>query len=258
MLGEQWFMFRSDLDRPLTTDGGVASSEGVDVAESEVVGLVMLTQTCDIVRTSSERPFVEVSPVVEVDEGWLHEIKAGRRPNYAYIPALANRRLVADLDRVMTVEKSVVARWDRVEGWHVDGEARQISLALARKRARVAFPDDFIKVVSPLTRRLRAKHDKNSREGDALRALREIRVRAEPSWDSEDVRIVIWFVRNESDLTFEDQNWDELREAWTELVQPGGRFVDVQSVIVTLEDMTARDYVESDPLDLDSLTTRGL
>ncbi len=36
-----------------------------------------------------------------------------------------------------------------------------------------------------------------------------------------------------------------------------GRFVDVQAVVQTLEDLTAREYVESDPLDLDYLSTRN-
>jgi hypothetical protein len=35
-----------------------------------------------------------------------------------------------------------------------------------------------------------------------------------------------------------------------------GRFTDVDGVVVTLDDLTARDYVESDPLDLDHLSGR--
>jgi hypothetical protein len=61
-------VFRTDLERPLTLDGATASAEGVDTAESEVFGFMVLTQTCDLVRKSSERPFVEVCPLVEVDE----------------------------------------------------------------------------------------------------------------------------------------------------------------------------------------------
>ena len=35
-----------------------------------------------------------------------------------------------------------------------------------------------------------------------------------------------------------------------------GRFVRVDGLVQTLDDLTARDYVESDPLDLDHLSTR--
>ena len=36
-----------------------------------------------------------------------------------------------------------------------------------------------------------------------------------------------------------------------------GRFANVEGVVVTLADMTAEEYVNSDPLDLDYLSTRG-
>ena len=40
-----------------------------------------------------------------------------------------------------------------------------------------------------------------------------------------------------------------------ELVPPAGRFTSVDAVVVTLGDMTAEDYVDSDPLDLDHLSS---
>lgn len=256
VVGEQWFVFRTDLERPLTSDGAAAAAEGVDTAESEVFGFMVLTQTCDLVRKSSERPFVEVCPLVEVDEAQHREIERSRRPNYAFFPALADRRLVGDLDRVMTIEKAVVAGWDRVAGWQTDAEARRLALALARKRARVAFPDDFVEFATPLMSRMSSKHDKQSDEGRALRALREIRVRAEPSWDADEVRLAFWFIRDADDATFEGKRWDQFLEEWEKRIPKGGRFVDVQALVQTLEDLTAREYVESDPLDLDYLSTR--
>jgi hypothetical protein len=38
------------------------------------------------------------------------------------------------------------------------------------------------------------------------------------------------------------------------LVPPSERFTLVEGAIVGLDDLTARDYVESDPLDLDRLS----
>lgn len=97
--------------------------------ETLVAGLVV-TQTCDVVRKSRDRPFVEVSPLVELapDDFDL----AARRPRYGVVPALADKRLVADLDRTMTVEKSVVADWCRVPGCRTDAETRAFASALAR------------------------------------------------------------------------------------------------------------------------------
>ncbi len=109
VLGEYWFVQRYDLKRPLTKDSEEAATEEIDLAEVPIPGFVVITQTCDIVRSCKERPFIEVSPLFEVDQQRLLEIQKARRPQYAYIPGVAERNLVADLDRVMTVEKAVVA-----------------------------------------------------------------------------------------------------------------------------------------------------
>lgn len=258
VVSEQWFVFRTDIEQPLTPDGELAAQEGFDNAESEVRGLMVLTQTCDVVRNASDRPYIEVCPLVEVDDFLVKEIQRGRRPNYAFVPALEAMCLVADLERVMTVEKSVMTGWERVEGCPTDTDARRLALALARKRARTAFPDDFVAFASPLMKRMSSKHDKGSDEGSALRALRELRVRAAPSWSAEEVELTFWFIRHDGDATFEGQRWDALLEAWEKLIPATGRFKEVQALIQTLEDLTAREYVESDPLDLDHLTTRDV
>lgn len=256
VLGEQWFVFRVSPDAPLTGDAAAAAEDGVENAEGAVFGFAVVTQTCDIVRDCGERPFVEVCPLVEVDEDKLHEIERGRRPNYAYLPGLASRHLVADLDRVMTVEKPVVAQWERVAGCLDDNDSRRLSLALSRKRARFAFPNDFVTFAAPLKSRMSDKHDKGSDEGRALRALREIRIRAAPSWDADTVQLMFWFIRNEDQPTFEKQRWDTLLKAWLARVPATGHFAEVDGAVLTLDDLTARDYVESDPLDLDHLSGR--
>lgn len=254
---EQWFAFRTDVARPLTADGAVAAREGVDTAESSVFGFMVLTQTCDVVRKCQERPFVEVCPLVEVDEAQHREIERCRRPNYAFVPALVDRRLVADLDRVMTIEKGALAGWTRVAGWQKDAEGRRLALSLARKRVRTAFPEEFVGFALPLMRKLSSKHDRESEEGRALRALREIRVRAEPSWHAPQASLMFWFIRHEDEPAFENEGWDHYLTKWEQHVRPNEQFVEVNAVVVTLDDMTARDYVESDPLDLDYLTSRG-
>ena len=48
---------------------------------------------------------------------------------------------------------------------------------------------------------------------------------------------------------------DEYLEQWSELIPKSGRFQRVDGLVVALEDMTAKDYVESDKLDLDHLSS---
>ncbi len=256
VIGEHWFLFRTNGEGPLTAEAAVAVTDGADNVEAAVRGFAVLTQTCDLVRGCVDRPFVEVSPLVEVDDLVLHEIRRGRRPNYGFIPGVARHGLVADLDRVMTVEKTVVAVWERIAGCRTDDDARRLSLALARKRARTAFPDDFVAFARPLMDRIFLKHDKHSDEGHALRSLREIRVRAAPSWDADTVELTFWFIQNEDDAALETSGWKHYQTALPKAQSKPGRFVRVDGVVQTLDDLTARDYVESDPLDLDHLSTR--
>jgi hypothetical protein len=247
----RWFAYRA---ASLSGDdlGANPPSDG-ELHEKEVPGLVMLTQTCDVVRAFEERPYVEVCPLVQVDQAIFDDIKAARRPAFAFVPALEQQRLVADLDRTMTVEKAILARWTRTPGWGTDSEARAFSEALARKRVRFAFPDDFNRFAQRLQNRIKEKNWKTSSEGAALRQLREIRVTASPSWDAEKVEVMFWFVRTDKAGTHL-HDWGSFLRAWLKLLPATGRFGSVNGQVATLDDLTARDYLASDRLDLDNLS----
>ncbi|HLV65510.1 MAG TPA: hypothetical protein VKY73_06845 [Polyangiaceae bacterium] len=255
-LEEFWFVHVGDGAAPLTAAAAEASG-GAQALTTEVLGLVVLTQTCDIVRSCVTRPYVEVAPLVRVSEDDLRQVKRGRRPAHATLPALEKDLLVADLDRVMTVEKSMVASWRRTPGFTRDADGRAFAQALARKRVRFAFPDDFTLLAKKLQARLGDKHDKNTDEGRGLRALREIRVCASPSWDAPSTEIFFWFIRDDADATFEGKSWADLLKDWLKLVPATGRFTSIDGQVATLQEMTAQDYVDSDPLDLDHLSTIG-
>ena len=68
---------------------------------------------------------------------------------------------------------------------------------------------------------------------------------------------MFWFVRHEDDTDFEGKSWAPLVEAWLKLVPAGGRFTNVQGQVTTLDGLTAADYVHSDPLDVDYLSSRS-
>jgi hypothetical protein len=258
VLGEHWFVSRFDPMRPLTAESRSAASESeADLAEEHVTGLVVVTQTCDIIRSCAHRPYVEVSPLISVEADVLRQIERGYRPAYASIPGVTDRGLVADLDRTMTVEKAVVARWERVPGSRTDAEERGIAFALARKRMRFAFPDDFTEFMRKLTSRLTGKHDKDSLEGRALRVLLEIRVHASPSWDADAITLTFWFVRSDGQPDFEGASWSRLLDDWLRIIPKAGRFAAIHAQVVALEDLTAADYLNSDRLDLDHLSSRG-
>ena len=101
-----------------------------------------------------------------------------------------------------------------------------------------------------------AKHEARSDEGRALRALREIRIRAEPSWNADEPKLMFWFIRGEDAPRFEGQSWDNYLNQWLRRIPTGGRFKRIDGLVQTLDDLTAREYVESDPLDFDHLSAR--
>jgi hypothetical protein len=223
--------------------------------DTPVDGLVLVSQSCDIARTCAQRPVVEVCPLVKVDPEVLEQITSWQRPRYAAVPALRELRLVADLDRTMTVEKAVIAGWKRTQGIHTDAEARDFAQSLARKRLRFAFPNSFNRYVQPLRRRLVEKHGKESPEGEALRALLEIRVHAEPSWEAHQVQLVFFFVRKQnSQMTFGGRPWSDWCDAWMKRLADCGPYKNPEGLVIDYGTMTAAEYLQSDALDLEQLS----
>ena len=91
--------------------------------------------------------------------------------------------------------------------------------------------------------------------GRILRTLREIRVIAAPAWDSDSIEITLLFIRDDDESSPSETNSDEHLKQWLNLVRPEGRFTKIYGLVNTLDDLSARDYVESDPLDLDHIST---
>jgi hypothetical protein len=69
------------------------------------------------------------------------------------------------------------------------------------------------------------------------------------------VHLMFWFIRHEQHNQFEGIGWDQFLKQWLKLIPESGRFQGVDGSVVSLEDMTAKEYVESDPLDLDHLSS---
>lgn len=255
VVGEQWFSYRLSCTYPVTEAAKAAAKENFDLAETLVKGLVVTSQTCDILRDFTERPFVDVSPLVEiVDPLELANIKKGRCPRYAYIPGISASNLVGDLERSMCVEKPVLAGWQRIQGCSNDRERRSFAWMLARLRSRFAFPDDFVHMMRHLRSRFIEKHGKSSPEGEALRALSEVRICATPHWDAIAVGLHYWFIRNEAVPEIGGKSWAEHLKSWDQFLKDEGRFKREGAVVVTLNDLTAQEYLDSDPLELEHLS----
>jgi len=58
--GKHSFVHRLDIDCPVTHAAEVAAAGGADLASQEIVGFVVVSQTCDAVRSCQDRPFIEI------------------------------------------------------------------------------------------------------------------------------------------------------------------------------------------------------
>lgn len=251
--GNLTFFHQASLTRP-TTDSAIAARQQVEddgdaipdiplAIENVVEGLIVVSQTCDIVRDCKFAPFVDVAPLIRVDEDVLSEVRKERRPKRAFVPGLEDRNFVADLTRVMTVEKGIVASWERIEGCRSDDEIRNFARTVSRKYDRFAFPDDFNEIaIVGLETLMKNRSGKQSDEGKHVDALQEVRVRAAPDWDADVVSLHLWFIRDDEPMPCEP-NWNHWLEGWIDTVDQTGRFRVVGWSAVRLEDMTALDYL---------------
>lgn len=175
--------------------------------------VVVLTQTCDIVRSvqddpagrSAGRPWVQVAPVVRIPEEEL--ALARRTARWAPIPGLGADAF-ADLDQCTTLEKAVLVQMERVRGCRNDNELRAFGQACGRYRSRFAFPNLVVRSMSGLRSRVLDKTTKNSPEGRCVDAVLEIRAEADREWSQPGVNVVLHFIVKASHLGHVDLDED--------------------------------------------------
>jgi hypothetical protein len=294
----------ADLRRPVTTaslelsrsENDASDTTGVRIS-TEAESLVVLTQTCDIRRASSIRPYVEVSPLIRVDPSVAASAGVGERPNYAALPAIGNDAVV-DLDRVMTVEKGWLSLAGYTPGWTTDSEIRNFQTTVARRYERFAFPDDFTKSANKLREKIVKRHGKlTSPEGRLFSTVRQVRVRADPHWSAPSVEVTLSFIlpsgtlgempedndgsqsldetlrwlaakkRSSSDIAerllsesnpgTSDVLWTRMAEAWAGICEPYGCVSRVFGEVRDAGEYPISEYWDSSPLDVDYLSETG-
>lgn len=235
------------------------SQEKIDpVYDDACEGFVVVSQTCEVVRRPSDAQFVTVSPLVKVTAQTVKMIEAGRVPTLALI-ANAPENHVADLSRMMTVDKALFATWKRQSGLNTPEEIRDFAFALERKHGRFAFPEAFNQSMSILPKKIHRTYGKAGSElGAALRSLQEIRVLPSPDWDADSVEIsFIFIMREEAQRECSPDAIGEQLSRLTDAIEWQIPFLAAQDGflrVCTYRDMTAQEYLESSPLDLNALS----
>ena len=92
---------------PKSRQSAKADSVVLSSIISRMDQLVIISQTCDIMRDCRQLPFLSLAPVVKLTEPIAGEARKGHRPRFIPIPGLGDE-CFANLDNVITAEKSVL------------------------------------------------------------------------------------------------------------------------------------------------------
>ena len=156
----------------------------------------------------------------------------------------------------MTLDKSFFLERGRRIGCDTDEQRRLFGRRVGRVHHRFAFPDDLVAALQGLVKHVRKKYLGDDAEGRALRSVHEIRATAEPDWQSQPIDVTLTFLIDENEVvpSLTDDIWATLVEGWAKLCTPTGVIRNIYTLQLPLGEMTAREYVDSDCLDLEDLS----
>ena len=244
------FLFASPADG----DDAFDASE----ANENIVGLILISQSCDIVRRTGGRHYVAVAPLVNLSEEELSAAQKGRRPYLTNVENAGNA-VFADLARVMSVHKEVVANWEHRPGFSSEAGRLRFAAALERKFGQFAFPDDFNFSMKRFCERVWSRHDRtDSTPGKVYRSLAQIRFRAQPDWTGDNRRmLVIAIMKNEEDCEVgREVISEELENILSRIAWPHGyewQDTETKFWLATASELSAEDLLTSQRGDFDFL-----
>lgn len=175
------------------------------VEEPTPNGVVIISQTCDVVRSHQTRPTVQVAKLTQLEGDREREAADGRRPRYVAVPN-AGAGWYADLEVIGTIDKRVLVGLSRQAGVVDDKQVRDFAAAVGRNFSRFPFPDEVSDQLKLLVDDVRQKYGSaTSPLGLVLQRVMQLRLEARPRWDDPDAVIILIVICNPGVLpTFED------------------------------------------------------
>lgn len=238
------------VDLPvLVLDEKELAWQAIDAAH----GVILISQSCDIVRGIEHRPFVHVAALVNATDDEIGRAIRRETPSRIHLECIANQGLLIDLDVTATVHKSVVATWEHTPGCQSDDERRRLAAGLARFRQRFAFPDSFNAMVQPIRKWIESKRSKQSPHGNFVRAMHEVRVRCD-DWEKP-TELTFYAIVNRKPEDAEMADWTAAAKTLEEKAAAvKGEFPQPEFQIVRYDDLSAAEYLETDRLDWEGLS----
>jgi hypothetical protein len=159
----------------------IVAHEGTVSTVATPLGVVIISQTCDLQRPEPE--CISVAPVVELQGDLAGLAKSGRISRFLVLPG-AGQNHFADLGVVASVGKAHAGSLEHIVGLEPEG-AEQFRQAVGRRYTRFPFPDAVVPWFSPLSTLAQSKSPKpTSPEGWAFSRVVSLRVEAIDGWST--------------------------------------------------------------------------
>ena len=108
--------------------------------------------------------------------------------------------------------------------------------------------------------RIATSHDKDLEHGKAYRSIQTTRVRAAPNWEADAVTVGFYFILEDEDqrVATRDKIAETITTHFAPIKWPAGfRPEEPAFLLQTLDETTAREWVESQPIDWEFISTRS-
>jgi hypothetical protein len=235
-----------------------SAHDEIDIGFTDACGWVVITQTCDIVNFGPNKDYVSICPIVEGSEQFQKDVTNGVTPAGAPLELRIQKNHVIDLGRTASIHKRALLEVARKDGFSTDHTRSVFAQCLERRYGRFAFPDWLS--TGPLRQlrdRAREKHKTGGPLGDVYKAVDEFRVRGNPDLESHGSAIGFYAL-----VDAEKEKKTTRQDIRKELLELAGKFnwpdayvkEDEFFTIVTLDEMSAREFRESHAVDLDFIS----
>lgn len=170
-------------------------TDGISESLSTPFGVVVLSQTCDIVQTSKSRCLV--APILEANQDTLSNARKGRKPLHLFLgDGEGPEPRVADLEYAISLPKKLLEGCRLLARYTDDpsGPAvMPIAYRIGRAFNRFPFPDDVYPVFAKLRARAQNRAGSASPFGSVIDLVCDLRVSAD-QWTGQHRRLKLWIV----------------------------------------------------------------
>ena len=174
-------------------------SNGLIVVPHAVDEVVLVTQTCDLQETTSEEPHCLVAPVLKVSTDSAWQVTRGHRPRFVGLP-WRDDQSIGDLSLITVVDRSLLVGATSLGNPRTSRERLHFADMAARYLTRPAIANHINEVLAPSVQRIGDRYDRQSAEGRCLEKVAQLRLEANPDFDSAQPALTVLVLIEEEEL----------------------------------------------------------